>query len=52
MFASMHDGIFVCEGCSRTYPEYVNGCVEEHDAPRRVVLLVEDPELHDRAAGG
>lgn len=22
------EGIYVCEGCGQTYPEYVNGCVK------------------------
>ena len=40
------EGIYQCSGCGRTYPEYVNGCVSEHEAPRKVRLIV--PEL----AGG
>lgn len=48
----MHpEGIYACEGCGHTYPEYVNGCDycwdEELDAeanrrkyPRRSVRLV------------
>jgi hypothetical protein len=51
MFASMVEGIFACEGCGQTYPEYVNGCVKCWDDeasisenlrryPRRRVVLV------------
>jgi hypothetical protein len=43
MFASMHEGIFRCEGCGRIYPEYINGCLDEHDGSRSVRLVVEDP---------
>jgi ribosomal protein L37AE/L43A len=41
-FASMHEGIWQCEGCGRIYPEYVNGCVEDHEPPRKVVLVIEE----------
>lgn len=34
------EGIYRCNGCGRTYPEYVNGCVEDHLPPRRVVLVI------------
>jgi len=34
------EGIWQCNGCHRTYPEYVNGCVDDHDSPRKVVLVV------------
>ena len=44
MFASMHQGIFACEGCKRTYPEYINGCLDDHPAPRSVRLVIETPE--------
>jgi hypothetical protein len=45
------DGVFQCNGCGRLYHEYVNGCVEEHDAPRSVKLTVPDgvQTLHHRA---
>lgn len=36
------EGIYVCEGCGRTYPEYINGCVEDHGSPRKVVLAAGD----------
>lgn len=56
MFASMTEGIFECEGCHRTFAEYVNGCPhcwdddltsEENRVkyPRRAVrLIVEEIE--------
>lgn len=34
------DGIFQCEGCGRLYPEYMNGCVEDHDYTRKVILII------------
>lgn len=34
------EGIWQCNGCGRTYPEYVNGCVEDHERPRKVVLVI------------
>lgn len=37
------EGIYRCNGCGRTYPEYVNGCVNDHPSPRRVELVV--PEV-------
>lgn len=40
------EGIYQCEGCGKVYPEYVNGCVEEHERPRRVALVVaEEPAV-------
>ncbi len=43
-FASMHEGIFQCQGCQRTYPEYLNGCLDDHPgSSRKVVLVVEAP---------
>jgi len=39
------EGIYQCDGCGRTYPEYVNGCVNDHPAPRKVVLVIPD-EAH------
>ena len=42
-FSSMHEGIWQCEGCGQIYPEYVNGCVEDHEPPRAVVLRIEEP---------
>lgn len=42
-FPSMHEGIWQCEGCKRTYPEYINGCLEDHDRPRSVRLVIEEP---------
>ena len=36
------DGIFECEGCGKTYPEYVNGCVVDHPRPRKVVLVIRE----------
>jgi hypothetical protein len=42
------EGIWVCEGCSAIYGEYVNGCVEDHPAPRGVKLRV--PESHQAEA--
>jgi hypothetical protein len=45
MFASMHEGVWQCEGCQRIYPEYVNGCDDDHEPPRKVVLVIpEDGE--------
>lgn len=43
-FSSMHEGIWQCENpeCRRTYPEYINGCVEEHASPRGVKLIIEE----------
>lgn len=40
--------IWQCEGCGRTYPEYVNGCVladndPSHPEQRSVIIVVEDP---------
>ena len=37
------EGIYECNGCGRTYAEYVNGCLEDHDPPRSVRLVVADP---------
>lgn len=37
------EGVYQCNGCGRTYPEYVNGCVEDHEKPRSVVLVTPDP---------
>lgn len=34
------EGIYQCNGCGRTYPEYVNGCVNDHPRPRKVELVV------------
>lgn len=34
------EGIYECEGCGRTYPEYINGCVNDHESPRGVRLVV------------
>lgn len=34
------EGIWECNGCGRTYPEYVNGCVQDHSPPRKVVCVV------------
>lgn len=42
MFSSMYEGIFRCNGCGRLYPEYVNGCLEDHAPPRRVELIIVD----------
>lgn len=50
-FASMHEGIFQCEGCGRIYPEYLNGCLGEHDGSRRVALVVEDDPPSPTAGG-
>lgn len=36
------EGIYRCDGCGRTYAEYVNGCVEDHGPPRKVRLVVLD----------
>jgi hypothetical protein len=36
------EGIYRCSGCGCIYPEYVNGCVHDHPAPRRVELVVLD----------
>ena len=38
------EGIYQCEGCGRTYPEYVNGCLSDHDRPRSVRLVVPEEE--------
>ena len=38
------EGIWQCNGCGRLYPEYMNGCVEDHGEPRRVVLMTPDPD--------
>ena len=37
------EGIYACNGCGRTYAEYINGCVEDHAAPRSVRLAI--PEV-------
>jgi hypothetical protein len=34
----MTEQIWQCNGCGRTYPEYINGCVENHPPPRKVVM--------------
>ena len=34
------EGIWSCEGCGRTYPEYINGCVNDHGSPRGVRLAI------------
>jgi len=39
------EGIYQCDGCGRTYPEYVNGCVNDHSSPRKVVLVIPE-EAH------
>ena len=36
------EGIYRCEGCGKTHPEYINGCIEDHKAPRRVSLVALD----------
>lgn len=38
------EGIYQCNGCGRTFPEYNNGCPFDHPAPRKVVLVV--PETY------
>ena len=43
------EGIYQCSGCGRVYPEYVNGCVEEHSYPRRVVCVI--PEVDTAPVG-
>lgn len=40
------EGIYQCNGCGRTYLEYVNGCVEDHGEPRKVALVL--PDLTER----
>jgi hypothetical protein len=30
-----------CPKCERTYPEYVNGCPEDHEPPVSVELVME-----------
>ena len=38
------EGIYQCSGCGRTYPEYVNGCVNTHShLSSKVVLIVPEP---------
>ena len=37
----MSEQIWRCETCGKTYPEYVNGCVKDHDPPGHVVLVME-----------
>lgn len=49
MFKSMDEGIWQCEGCGKTYPEYVNGCVEDHGRPRGVVLVVPEQPNTDQS---
>ena len=44
------EGIYVCDGCGRTYPEYVNGCVNDHGPPRRVALVVDELPVDRREA--
>lgn len=44
MFRSMLEGIFRCNGCGRTYSEYVNGCVEDHGPPRSVELAIPEQD--------
>lgn len=39
------EGIYVCNGCGQTYPEYINGCINDHQPPRKVVLII--PEQDD-----
>ena len=39
------EGIWSCEGCGRTYPEYINGCVNDHGSPRGVRLAVPEGPL-------
>jgi len=45
------EGIYQCQGCGRTYPEYVNGCIScwdddltieenQREYPRRAVVLI------------
>jgi hypothetical protein len=34
------EGIWQCDGCGRTFPEYINGCTEDHPAPRKVRLAI------------
>lgn len=36
------DGIYQCQGCEHTYPEYVNGCPRHDDGERKVVLVVQE----------
>ena len=43
----MSTQIWRCETCGKTYREYVNGCVEDHDPPGRVVLMMEVLESDD-----
>lgn len=40
------EGIWQCNGCQRTYPEYVNGCVMDHGPPRKVELIVPPLDLN------
>ncbi len=51
MFKSMIEGIWQCNGCGKTYPEYVNGCVEDHGRPRSVQLAVAEPAKPDQDHG-
>lgn len=39
------EGPHQCEGCGRNYAEYVNGCVEDHPAPRKVVAVPTPPDV-------
>ncbi len=58
------EGIYQCEGCARTYPEYVNGCVDCWDDDltgeqnrakyphRSVRLVLAEPAVGDVPVNG
>lgn len=39
------EGIYACEGCGRVYPEYLNGCLDDHGGSRRVALVAPESEF-------
>lgn len=39
--SDVREQIWECPQCKRTYPEYVNGCPEDHDPPVSVELRIE-----------
>ena len=41
LFARIISQIWRCPKCERTYPEYVNGCPEDHEPPVSVELVME-----------